>query len=129
MTMYAVIGVVIIIVVAVLGLYLGGYLGGGGGTTAQITIADDSVCTTNSAACHFSPVSWPDSSHTVHTGDTVTWKNNGGVAHTVTFTSSASPLDQTILAGKTGSVTFSATGTFQYKCTIHPWMTGNVTVT
>ena len=124
MTMYAIVGVVIIIIVAVLGLYLSGYLGTS--SAAQISIVDDNACANNSVACKYVP-----DPYNAHVGDTVKWKNNGGVAHTVTFTGASppSPSDTTVSPGGTVSVTFNNAGTFPYKCTIHPWMTANVTVT
>ncbi len=125
-TMYAIVGVVVIIIVAVLGLYLSGYLGSSG-PTVQVSIVDDNVCANQSAACKFTPLHWD-----AHIGDKVTWKNNGGVAHTVTFNASPtppSPSDTTLSAGNTLTITFNTANTYQYKCTIHPWMVGNVTVT
>jgi plastocyanin len=124
-TMYAVVGVVIIIVVAVLGLYLTGFFGSNS-PTAQISIVDDGTCASQSAACKFTPTTYQ-----AHVGDTVTWKNNGAIPHTVTFTGTnpPSPSDTTLGSGKTVSVTFPTAGTYQYKCTIHLWMTANVTVT
>ena len=122
--MYAIIGVVVIIVVVVLGLYFTGYLTGT--KTAQVSIVDDNVCTNGSANCKFTP-----SSYSTTTGSTVTWKNNGMLTHTVTFTGAnvPSPSDQTVSAGQSVSVTISSPGTYQYYCTIHSWMKGNVTVT
>ena len=125
MTMYAIVGVVIVIIVAVLGLYLTGYLGTTGGA-AQISIVDDNVCSSGSAACKFTPISYSTS-----VGSKVTWKNNGGQSHTVTFTGSTvpSPADQPVSSGQSVSVTFSSAGTYQYYCTIHAWMKANVTIT
>lgn len=67
---------------------------------------------------------------TVKKGTTVTWTNQDSVAHTVTENDgkngpSAPPLDQ----GKSYSFTYNQTGTFRYHCSIHPSMTGTVTVT
>ncbi|MDP4262573.1 MAG: cupredoxin domain-containing protein [Bacteroidota bacterium] len=64
---------------------------------------------------------------TVMAGATVTWNNNDNMAHTVTaddnsFDSGSIPM------GGHFSKTFSATGSYSYHCTIHPTMTGTVTV-
>ncbi|MCX6752035.1 MAG: cupredoxin family copper-binding protein [Candidatus Nomurabacteria bacterium] len=65
---------------------------------------------------------------TIKKGTKVTWTNNDGVAHTVT-SDSGSLLDSgRILPGGTFSFTFNTVGTFNYHCTIHPMMTGNVVV-
>jgi plastocyanin len=60
-------------------------------------------------------------------GDTVTWTNNDSVAHTVTATDGSFDTGA-IDPGKSASITFSAAGTFAYRCSIHPSMTGSVKV-
>jgi LPXTG-motif cell wall-anchored protein len=64
---------------------------------------------------------------TVNAGDTVSWTNNGTDAdgHTVTGSGLNSPLLHT---GNAYSFTFSQPGTFSYACSVHPKMTGSVTV-
>lgn len=66
---------------------------------------------------------------TVPAGTTVTWTNKDSVQHTVTSTSgvfNSGPLNE----GQTFSYTFNRTGTYEYECTIHPFIPhGNVIVT
>jgi plastocyanin len=64
---------------------------------------------------------------TVAVNSTVKWKNNDGIAHTVT---SNTPLFDSgnIPAGGTFSFTFTSTGTFNYHCSIHVSMTGTIIV-
>ena len=70
----------------------------------------------------FSPVNL-----TVTAGSTVKWTNNDGMIHTVT--SDNGSFDSGNLAGGASySKTFSTAGTFPYHCTIHPGMTGTITV-
>lgn len=62
---------------------------------------------------------------TIKEGTTVTFTNNDSVAHTVVgdnFTSG------NIAPGASYSHTFSSTGVFSYHCSIHPSMTGTITV-
>ena len=66
---------------------------------------------------------------TVAKGTKVTWTNNDSTAHTVTGDSEHGPNSQPIEPGKSYSFTFADEGTFNYHCTIHPEMTGTVTVT
>lgn len=67
---------------------------------------------------------------TVKKGTTVTWTNEDTAGHTVTETDSLKgPASSTIEQGKSYSFTFDTAGTYHYKCTIHPYMTGTVTVT
>ncbi len=64
---------------------------------------------------------------TVNAGDTVTWSNVDAVGHTTTSTNGRwnSP---TLGQGQSFSFTFTAPGTFAYRCNIHPSMTGTVVV-
>ncbi len=67
---------------------------------------------------------------TVKKGTTVTWTNSDQDAHTVTSTGSGGPLrSPTLQTGQSYSYTFTTPGTFEYLCTIHPFMTATVTVT
>jgi len=70
---------------------------------------------------------------TVAKGGSVVWKNNDPVPHTVTSTSvpsGASSFDSgNMNSTATYTVTFIVSGTYQYKCSYHPWMTGTVVVT
>jgi plastocyanin len=63
----------------------------------------------------------------VAAGTTIVWTNGGQVMHTVSardgsFDSGA------IDPGKRGAITFSRPGTFSFRCTPHPFMTGTVVV-
>ncbi len=64
--------------------------------------------------------------------NTVSWTNNDVSIHTVTSTtvpSGASPFDSGFLnTGATFTYTFATPGVYEYHCTIHPGMTGFVTV-
>jgi plastocyanin len=68
------------------------------------------------------------SSLSVKTGAAITWTNNDGTAHTVTF-DDGSDSSQHLQKGQTFERTFAKAGTFAYHCSIHPSMTGTVTVT
>ena len=62
---------------------------------------------------------------TVKAGESVTWTNNDSVAHTVT----GAAFDSGQMApGATYTHKFDTAGSFDYKCSIHPNMTGKVTV-
>jgi len=65
----------------------------------------------------------------VKVGDTVKWTNNDGAPHTVTASAGSEIFDSGSLAkGQVYLHTFTKTGTYQYKCSIHPGMTGIVVV-
>ncbi len=64
---------------------------------------------------------------TIKKGEKVTWLNNDSTTHTVT--SDTGEFDSGDLAnGSKFSHTFDKTGTFKYKCTIHPDMAGTIIV-
>jgi plastocyanin len=64
---------------------------------------------------------------TIHVNDRVTWTNNDTIAHTTT--SNTNVWDSgNIPSGQSFSYTFTSPGTFPYHCTIHPSMTGTITV-
>ncbi|HZW55738.1 MAG TPA: cupredoxin domain-containing protein [Nitrososphaerales archaeon] len=77
----------------------------------------------NTTSTYYSP-----STITVVIGvnNTVTWVNDDQAPHTVTDTG---VFDSGIVAaGGSWTHTFTTPGTYQYKCTIHPWMTGTIIV-
>jgi plastocyanin len=63
----------------------------------------------------------------VQVGDTVTWTNNDDAPHTATADNGAFDSD-TLDIGGTNSFTFTTAGEFTYFCSIHPDMTGTITV-
>ena len=66
------------------------------------------------------------SSITVRKGETIVWTNKDTTPHTVTGGDlKSNPLNQ----GQTYSFAYDRVGTFTYHCSIHPSMTGTVTVT
>ena len=89
---------------------------------------DDKAVATNSVVVQdfaFSPANI-----TVKKGTTVTWTNQDSAAHTVTETDGkAGPDSGDVAHGKAYSFTYDTVGTFNYNCSIHPEMTGTVTVT
>jgi plastocyanin len=65
----------------------------------------------------------------VASGAVVTWTNNDGFAHNVTFDGGAVAASGSIDAGVAKALTMpTAAGTYTYKCTIHSGMTGSVQV-
>lgn len=64
---------------------------------------------------------------TITAGDTVTWTNLDAIEHTATSTSGA--FDSGLLGqGQSFSLTFTTPGTYDYLCTPHPTMTGQIVV-
>ena len=96
-----------------------------GGSTVNVSIPNG---VGNSQGLNYAPASV-----NVAKGGKVTWTNNDPVPHTVTSTSvpsGASSFDSgNMNANATYTVTFTVDGTYQYKCSYHPWMHGTVIVT
>ena len=64
----------------------------------------------------------------VQAGTTVTWINKDVVPHTVTSLSGSELASGNLGKGGTYSHTFNNSGTYDYYCTIHPYMKASVTV-
>lgn len=65
---------------------------------------------------------------TVHVGDTVTWVNDSGVAHRLVRNVGSATVEAELEPGASDEVTFEDAGTYQFHCSIHPAMSGTVTV-
>jgi plastocyanin len=66
---------------------------------------------------------------TAKVGDVITWTNAGPASHTVTVDDHSSCDTGSIASGATGSLTFSAAGTYPFHCSIHSSMKGTITIT
>lgn len=64
---------------------------------------------------------------TIKNGDTVTWKNNDSVSHSVVADDDSFNSGE-IIAGSKYKRTFVKTGTYNYHCAIHPNIKGVVVV-
>jgi len=64
---------------------------------------------------------------TIAVGDTVTWTNQDGAAHTATATGGAFDSGN-MKSGDAFSFTFASAGDYPYLCTYHPEMTGTIIV-
>ena len=61
-------------------------------------------------------------------GSKITWINKDTAPHTATAINGS--FDTSLInAGSSGSAIIKGTGTIQYHCTIHPWMTGILQIT
>lgn len=84
--------------------------------------------TTKSAHVTIQNFAFSPASITVTKGTTVMWTNRDSTAHTVTGNTAGGPASGHIQPGQSYSFTFNSAGTFPYHCSIHPEMTGSVTV-
>lgn len=91
----------------------------GGTAPLEVGINGDAYLPTGTAA--FAP-----NNITVDRGTTVNWKNNDQTTHTSTANSGL--WASSVNAGGTYSRQFTAAGSYEYHCAIHPYMTGSVIV-
>ncbi len=94
---------------------------------ASPTSAPTTTPTTAHANVEISNFAFVPQTLTVSVGTTVTWTNNDSSSHTI---ASNDNLFQsgTLAKGATFSHTFGQKGTFNYRCSIHPSMTGKIIV-
>jgi YVTN family beta-propeller protein len=64
---------------------------------------------------------------TIAAGDTVTWSNNDGAPHGLAYKDGA-PGANLLLPGATFARTFDRPGSYDYLCSVHPYMSGKVIV-
>ena len=105
-----------------------------GQTANEIDIAVGAGGSAN-AACVAANNCFAPNPLTVTPGTTVTWKNTDTVSHYVTSGKASDETTGTVFdsgnlikPGNSYQFTFAAAGTFDYFCSVHPWMTGQVIV-
>lgn len=100
-------------------------------TVSWGAIADDPPAQQN-AAVTLTASSFDPSSVTITVGSTVQWTNGTATAHTITPNNSSQTgawADESISGdGATFSHTFDTTGEYDYHCSIHAGMTGEIIV-
>lgn len=64
----------------------------------------------------------------VAAGTTVVWRNAGGTTHKLVRKLGGATVTEELQPGQSERATFAQPGTYEYYCTIHPEMTGTVTV-
>jgi plastocyanin len=79
-------------------------------------------------AVHISNFTFGPKMATVKIGQTVTWTNDDDIPHTVVATDK-SFRSKVLDTGQSFSFTFTKPGQVAYFCSLHPMMTGKVTVT
>jgi plastocyanin len=64
---------------------------------------------------------------TIAPGETVTWTNDDGAPHGLEYNDGAKGVDP-LLPGSSFTRRFDQPGTYEYNCSVHPYMTGRVVV-
>ena len=97
--------------------------------THQVNLAEGS----GALGCEMTDECYLPYSITISIGDVVQWNNIDTAAHTVTSGNvNAGPTGMfdsgLFMSGGTFEFTFEETGTYDYFCMVHPWMTGIIQV-
>jgi len=101
--------------------------------TGPVTVEVSLPSGTSVPGCEETNACYIPATVSINAGDTVSWSNDDTAAHTVTSGSAADGpsgvFDSSLLiAGGTFEHTFDSSGTQDYYCMVHPWMTGSVKV-
>ena len=97
------------------------------GNYIGLAIKTDQVSILKESWTYNTTLAYMPSAIQVSPGTTVTWTNNDYVVHTVTDTAGTFDSDL-IQPQNTWKHTFDSKGTYNYFCTLHPWMKGEVIV-
>lgn len=121
-------GLIVLLCAPALVAAQGGYPGGGGSSGGGIQVGGGGSPGGGMGDVTIVDFAFQPSAIFASAGDTVTWYNAGGTAHTVDANSGAfdSP---TLNPGSDYSVTFDTGGVYFYHCDFHPHMRGMVVVT
>lgn len=95
---------------------------GGSSATAPVPppVPPGTVCTPgNGTVCLTASNTFNPSTMTVAPGTTVTWDNETGVTHNVTFDTQGAPASIGNFSSGAKTATFPSAGTYAYHCTIH----------
>ena len=122
-----------VVVLLVLGFIFGGILIGLVAAQTETRLLNSStpadVTIVAGAGNQGNPQYFTPANFTVKVGVAVTWVNHDGTAHTVTSKGSNLFDSGNVRTGELYKYTFTQPGTYQYYCTLHPWMTGTIIVT
>jgi plastocyanin len=95
---------------------------GGGGAPCSVATSAGAV------AASMKNIAFDPATINAKVGDTITWTNNDTTTHTVTLDNQSACDTGNITPGATGSLTFTAAGTYAFHCKIHSSMKGTITI-
>jgi len=122
-----------LIIILILGFIIGGVTVGSSaaGTENQLlsSLSSSADITIPRGATVQGNTAYSPGNFTVKAGQTVTWVNKDTTVHTVTSSTSGMFDSGNLNPGQTWNHDFTQSGVYEYYCTFHAWMKGNVTVT
>ena len=72
---------------------------------------------------------WAPPDITAKVGDVITWQNADNAPHRVATNDGSCRMDSNMNRGDSRSLQFTTSGEYAYRCTVHPSMTGVITIT
>lgn len=87
----------------------------------------EATAETNAAKVSIVDFQFAPAEITIAPGESVTWTNNDGAPHGLEYSDSVAGTDL-LLPGASFSRRFDKPGSYDYNCSIHPYMTGRVIV-
>ena len=102
--------------------------------TAQSTTSGTTVSMAKGSQAPDNPEFYVPAEVTVKAGETITWKNEDTAIHTATSGENSTPngkFDTSLVSPGQSSKPIAMPnepGQYTYFCTLHPWMTGTITI-
>jgi len=90
-------------------------------------VTDGAAATTIEASA--AGFEWAPADITAKVGDVITWQNSDNAPHRVATNDGSCRMDSNMNRGDSRSLQFTTPGEYAYRCTVHPAMTGVITIT
>jgi plastocyanin len=103
--------------------------GGGGGESSSKQAASSSPCASDAVTVQMKDINFKPEKATAKVGQTVCWENDDDVQHDVVDEDSKQFESALFGKGKTFSWKAEKAGSVHYVCTVHPGMTGDLSIT
>src|SRR6266853_1773062 len=93
----------------------------------KVVVQPAALASTGGARVSIANFAFAPATLSVAAGETVTWVNNDGAPHGLGYKDGAKGVNP-LLSGASFSRTFDKPGTYDYVCSVHPFMSGRVVV-
>ena len=112
----------------IIALALGAAACGGDDSGGSEAPASTGACPSDAVTITMKDVKFDPKTASATVGQTICWVNEDSVDHDAVANSGADFKSELFGKGKTFTATVDQPGTVKYECTIHPGMTGEITV-
>ena len=98
-----------------------------GNAPRKVVVQQSAAKAAGTAAVSIANFAFAPGELTIAAGDTVTWSNDDGAPHGLAYNDGA-PGANLLLPGATFARTFDRPGSYDYLCSVHPYMSGKIIV-